>query len=69
MPRAIRETPIAIPIGIAVTQASRNAVKTRNIDQPKCVASGASVNCPRADSHRRVNTVSGVGRNSGGSQR
>ena len=67
--RAMRETPIAMPIGIAVTQASRNALKTRNIDQPKCVASGASVSWPRADSHSRVNTVSGVGRNSGGSHR
>src|SRR5881275_3656587 len=69
MPRAMRETPIAMPIGIAVTQAAINAVKTRNIDQPKCSASGASVSLPRADSYKRANTVSGVGRNSGGSQR
>src|SRR4051794_35410770 len=69
MPRAMRETPIAIPIGTAVTQASRNAVKTRKIDQPKCVASGASVSWPVADSYKRVNTASGVGRNNGGTQR
>src|SRR5437660_12779147 len=65
----MRETPIAMPIGIAVTQAATKAVKTRNIDQPKCSASGASVSLPRADSYKRANTVSGVGRNSGGSQR
>src|SRR5437667_12883153 len=69
MPRAVGETPIAMPIGIAVTQAAMKAVKTRNIDQPKCSASGASVSLPRADSYKRANTVSGVGRNSGGSQR
>ena len=69
MPRAMRETPIAMPIGIAVTQAAINAVKTRNIDQPKCSASGASVSWPSADSYKRAKTVSGVGRKSGGSQR
>src|SRR2546426_9227946 len=69
MPRAMRETPIAMPIGIAVMQAAINAVKTRNIDQPKCSASGASVSLPSADSYKRANTVSGVGRKSGGSQR
>ena len=31
-------------------QAAMNALNTRNIDQPKCVASGASVSCPIADS-------------------
>src|SRR6266542_1859459 len=65
----MRDTPIAIPTGMAVTQAAINAVKTRNMDQPKCSASGASVSLPRADSYKRANTVSGVGRNSGGSQR
>src|SRR2546430_13273768 len=69
MPGAMRETPIAMPIGIAVTQAAINAVKTRNMDQPKCSASGASVSLPSADSYKRSNTVSGVGRKSGGSQR
>ena len=39
-----------MPTGIAVTHAAKNAVKTRNIDQPKCVASGASVSFPIADS-------------------
>ena len=34
MPRAIRDTPIAMPIGIAVAHAARNAENTRNIDQP-----------------------------------
>ena len=33
MPRAMRDTPIAMPIGIAVTQASEKAANTRNIDQ------------------------------------
>src|SRR5258706_16362079 len=69
MPRAMRDTPIAMPIGIAVTQAAMKAGNTRNIDQPKCSASGASVSLPNADSYKRSNTVSGVGRNSGGSQR
>ncbi len=50
MPRTIRDTPMPIPIGIAVTQARRNALNTRYIDQPKCVASGASVSCPMTDS-------------------
>ena len=49
-PRATRDTPIAMPIGMAVTQAAMNALKTRNIDQPKCVASGASTSWPIADS-------------------
>src|SRR3982074_3123144 len=66
IPGAMRETPIAMPMGMAVRQARKNALKTRNIDQPKCVASGASVSCPRADSHNRSKTVSGVGRKSGG---
>src|SRR5215470_3917258 len=66
MPRAMRDTPIAMPIGIAVAHAARNAENTRNIDQPKCSASGASVSCPSADSYRRVATISGVGRNNGG---
>src|SRR5678815_484414 len=69
MPRSTRDTPIATPIGMAVTHAAKNAVKTRNIDHPKCSASGASVSSPAADSYNRWNTTSGVGRNSGGSQR
>src|SRR5512147_571941 len=69
MPRTIRDTPIPMPIGMAVTHASRNALNTRNIDQPKCVASGASVSVPVADSYKRVKTTSGVGRKSGGTQR
>src|ERR1700687_1153115 len=68
MPRAMRETPMAMPTGIAVRQARKNAVKTLNIDHPKWVASGASVRSPRADSHKRRSTGSGVGRNSGGIQ-
>src|SRR5512137_1018842 len=68
MPRTIRDTPMPMPIGIAVAQASRKALNTRNIDQPKFVASGASADWPIADSYRRVATVSGVGRNSGGTQ-
>ena len=58
-----------MPIGMAVMQAAMNAVNTRNIDQPKCSASGASVSWPAADSYSRWNTTSGVGRNSGGTQR
>src|SRR5579864_1570877 len=69
MPRRTRDTPIATPTGIAVTHAAMNAVNTRNIDQPKCSASGASVNWPVADSYSRCATTSGVGRNSGGTQR
>src|ERR1700687_3258645 len=69
MPRAMRETPMAMPTGIAVRQARKNAVNTLNIDQPKWVARGASVRLPRADSQSRWSTVSGVGRNRGGIQR
>src|SRR6478672_8385574 len=69
MPRITRDTPIATPIGMAVRHAAMNAVNTRNIDQPKCSASGASVSWPAADSYSRSNTTSGVGRNSGGTQR
>src|ERR1700740_1491643 len=65
----MRDTPIAIPIGMAVTQAATEAEKTRKLDPPKCSASGASVSSPSVDSYSRVNTVSGVGRNSGGTQR
>src|ERR1700682_3674283 len=68
MPRAMRETPMAIPTGIAVRQARKNAGHTLNIDQPKWGASEASVRSPRADSHSRWSTVSGVGRKSGGIQ-
>ena len=50
MPRAIRDTPIAMPMGTAVRHAAKNAVNTRNIDHPKCSPSGASVSCPIADS-------------------
>src|SRR5271169_2999519 len=69
MPRAIRDTPMAMPIGIAVAQAAMKALNTRNIDQPKFSANGASASCPSADSYKRATTVSGVGRNSGGTQR
>jgi hypothetical protein len=64
----MRETPMAMPTGIAVRQARKNAVNTLNIDQPKWVASGASVKLPRADSQSRWSTVSGVGRKRGGIQ-
>src|SRR5208283_763609 len=69
MPRATRDTPMAMPIGMAVAQAAMKALNTRNIDQPKFSASGASESLPSADSYRRASTVSGVGRKSGGSQR
>ena len=46
MPRATRLMPMAMPIGIAVTQASANAVKTRNMLAAKCCQSGLSLARP-----------------------
>src|SRR5262245_36468103 len=63
MPRAIRETPIAMPAGIAVMQASRNAAKTRIMLAQKCSSSGRPPwISPFHASAKLVTIRSGVGR-------
>ncbi len=64
MPRAMRETPIAMPAGIAVTQASRNAANTRIRLAQKCSSSGRPPwMSPFHASAKLVMIRSGVGRN------
>ncbi len=46
MPRHTRLMPIAMPTGMAVTQASRKAENTRNMLARKCCHSGLSLAWP-----------------------
>src|SRR5688572_28847975 len=65
MPRATRLIPIAMPTGIAVTQASAKAEKTRNRLAAKCCQSGLSLACPVRYSWNCWKTACGLGRKSG----
>ncbi|MCY1230198.1 hypothetical protein D9M68_597220 [compost metagenome] len=70
MPRAMRDTPISTPIGTAVATASPNAPNTRTMLAVKCSVSGwPPCRLPCQASMKAVTIDSGVGRNSGGSQR
>ena len=65
MPRQMRDMPIAMPTGIAVTQASRKAAKTRSMLARKWSHSGLSLAAPVRYSWNCWNTACGLGRNSG----
>ena len=63
MPRAMRETPIAMPAGMAVTQASRKAANTRMRLAQKWSSSGRPPwMSPFQASAKAVTIRSGVGR-------
>ncbi len=69
-PRAMRDTPIITPIGTAVTVANANAPNTRTMLARKCSVSGRPpCTLPFQASTKALMMASGVGRNSGGSQR
>src|SRR5664280_520817 len=65
MPRATRLMPIAMPTGIAVMQATKKAVKTRNMLAAKCCQSGLSLAFPVRYSTNCSRTACGFGRKSG----
>src|ERR1019366_9467021 len=64
MPRATRLMPIAMPTGIAVMQATKKAVKTRNMLAAKCCQSGLSLAFPVRYSTNCSRTACGFGRKS-----
>ena len=66
----MRETPIITPIGTAVATASAKAPNTRTGLARKCSSSGSPpCTLPFRASTKAATMASGVGRNSGGSQR